>query len=86
MLGECAAPLGDTPDLSTSCMTELIQAEISPSQCQESTCGLLSSVVRLGLFGTPWTGQTVGRSLAEVSGGHPAQEGGKLMQWYSLGS
>lgn len=43
MLGECFAPLGDSPDLSTSCLTELIQAEISPSQCQESTCGLPST-------------------------------------------
>lgn len=43
MLGECSAPLGDSPDLSTSCLTELIQAEISPSQCQESTCGLPST-------------------------------------------
>lgn len=37
ILGECAATLGDTPDPSISCLTELIQAEISPSQLQEST-------------------------------------------------
>lgn len=49
-------------------------------------CGLLSSVVRLDLLGTPWADQTVGRSLIEVSGDHPAQKGGKLMQGYSLGS
>lgn len=49
-------------------------------------CGLLSSVVRLDLLGTLWADQTVGRSLTEVSGDHPAQKGGKLMQGYSLGS
>lgn len=42
MLGKRVPPLGDTPDQSTSCLTELIQAVISPSQLQESTCGLSS--------------------------------------------
>lgn len=31
-----------------------------------SSCRLLSTVVRLGLSGTPWAGQTEGRRLAEL--------------------
>lgn len=72
ILGECAATLGDTPDPSISCLTELIQAEISPSQLQESTCGLPSvwapfqcsqaGVVR-DTLGWPASGKEPGRGL-----------------------